>query len=302
MTTRVVGRGKCPRCGDPGSVVFKEFSGKVYVYIKHGRRWCYIGPLEAVDLSSMIIDLSDYHHFTTKIKESMKITGMRNMRVSILVFASVSLMLAAYTLSIASYEAIGYTRFYIEAISQVLVTMAVFTSLIAIALYEFKYKRRIELRVSGGVKGHILSILIVSAVILVSLIVFSPLSSTLALWISIKLQDTRNVVHYIVHGITLSCLMVVGLISLLISRSFSSRVREFIVKLLVSSVLASLAFYTMIIAYELMFSDNKLRMYISTYLDIIGHSLVLGLVITLLTAMYSAVISSLKRLISLDVS
>jgi len=74
MSTRVVGRGRCPKCGREGSVVLKEISGRVYVYFKHGRDWCYIGPLDKVDLSKLITELSvsPYHNITTKLGGSIK--------------------------------------------------------------------------------------------------------------------------------------------------------------------------------------------------------------------------------------
>lgn len=37
----------------------EEISNKVYV--KHGHKWCYVGPLEAVDLTSMVTNISNYH-------------------------------------------------------------------------------------------------------------------------------------------------------------------------------------------------------------------------------------------------
>lgn len=270
--------------------------------MKHGRRWCYVGPLEAVDLSGVIIDLSDYHYFTTKIKESMSIIRVRDVKVSTLVFTSLLLVLVAYSLSIASYNAIWYTRFYMETASQVLVTIAVFTALIATALYELKYKRRIELRTPGGMLGHVLSILIASAALFVSLIAFTPLSSTLTMWSSIIVQDARKVVHYVEYGITLSCLMLVSLVSLLVVRSVSRGIREFVIKLLVSSILASNALYASATLYEVLFNNRGWRLYVDTYLDVLGHSLVLGFIITLITAVYLAGISVFKRLISMELA
>lgn len=82
MTTRVVGRGKYPKCGNQGSIVFKEINNKIYVYAKHGRKWCYLGPLEAVDLSTR-----NYHYFTAKINDYLKKKqSVINMKTSLLVF------------------------------------------------------------------------------------------------------------------------------------------------------------------------------------------------------------------------
>ncbi len=48
MSSRSIGRGRCPRCGCEGVVVVKEISGRFYIYFKHGREWCYVGPLDKV--------------------------------------------------------------------------------------------------------------------------------------------------------------------------------------------------------------------------------------------------------------
>jgi len=55
LSTRVIGRGKCPRCGREGSIVLKSVGGRIYVYFKHGNQWCYLGPLESVDLGKLIV-------------------------------------------------------------------------------------------------------------------------------------------------------------------------------------------------------------------------------------------------------
>lgn len=74
MSSRVVGKGKCPKCGRVGSVVLKEISGRVYVYFKHGRDWCYVGPLDRVNLSGLVVELSasPYHGITTKLGLAIK--------------------------------------------------------------------------------------------------------------------------------------------------------------------------------------------------------------------------------------
>ncbi|MFP3305325.1 MAG: hypothetical protein RXN89_04475, partial [Vulcanisaeta sp.] len=55
MSARSIGRGICPKCGLEGSVVIKQVGGKDYVYVKHGRIWHYIGPLDKVDLNTILI-------------------------------------------------------------------------------------------------------------------------------------------------------------------------------------------------------------------------------------------------------
>lgn len=56
MSARSIGRGICPRCGREGSVIVKRIGDQGYVYVKHGKVWHYIGPLERVDLQSILIE------------------------------------------------------------------------------------------------------------------------------------------------------------------------------------------------------------------------------------------------------
>jgi len=56
VSARSVGRGRCPKCGEEGSVVVKSVGGKEYVYIKHGRKWHYVGPLDRVDLGALLLE------------------------------------------------------------------------------------------------------------------------------------------------------------------------------------------------------------------------------------------------------
>jgi len=103
LSSRVVGRGICPKCGKEGSVVFKEISGKIYVYVKHGRKWCYLGPLNKVDLSEVIVSLKDYHTFTTKLVEYIKTElGVIGVKVSTLFIIGLALLLAAYGIGLGS--------------------------------------------------------------------------------------------------------------------------------------------------------------------------------------------------------
>ena len=46
MSSRSIGRGRCPKCGEEGSIIVKEIAGRYYIYFKHGKRWCYIGPID----------------------------------------------------------------------------------------------------------------------------------------------------------------------------------------------------------------------------------------------------------------
>lgn len=55
-TTRTVGKARCPRCGREGTLVIRTIGNEEYVYIRHGRKWCYIGPRRLVDINILIID------------------------------------------------------------------------------------------------------------------------------------------------------------------------------------------------------------------------------------------------------
>ncbi|NPB00853.1 MAG: hypothetical protein GXO10_05710 [Crenarchaeota archaeon] len=56
MSSRSLGRGRCPKCGQEGVIVIKTISGYEYVYFRHGRKWCYIGPKDSVDIAELLED------------------------------------------------------------------------------------------------------------------------------------------------------------------------------------------------------------------------------------------------------
>jgi hypothetical protein len=56
VSTRSIGRGKCPKCGEEGSLIVKSVGGKEYVYVKHGRTWHYVGPLDKVDVNMLLTE------------------------------------------------------------------------------------------------------------------------------------------------------------------------------------------------------------------------------------------------------
>ncbi len=83
-SSRVIGRGLCPKCGKTGSLVLKKLGGRIYVYFKHGSKWCYIGPADSVNLSELLgsIELDSYHNITTKFTEYFgKVVGDLRMKV-----------------------------------------------------------------------------------------------------------------------------------------------------------------------------------------------------------------------------
>ncbi len=50
MRTQTLGRARCPRCGKSGAVIIKTIGDRHYVYLRHGRKWCYIGPIDREDV------------------------------------------------------------------------------------------------------------------------------------------------------------------------------------------------------------------------------------------------------------
>lgn len=45
VSTRTVGRDICPKCGREGAIVIRRIGNREYIYFRHGKKWCYIGPL-----------------------------------------------------------------------------------------------------------------------------------------------------------------------------------------------------------------------------------------------------------------
>ncbi len=79
--------------------MLKQIGGKMYVYFKHGRKWCYVGPLERVDLSNLLLSI-EYHTLTTKMAEALQtVLGALGMRRSLLQLAIMVLVALAYSLS-----------------------------------------------------------------------------------------------------------------------------------------------------------------------------------------------------------
>jgi len=53
--TYVVGRGICPKCGVEGTVVIRSSGSGLYVYIRHGRVWHYVGPMDRINIERLMI-------------------------------------------------------------------------------------------------------------------------------------------------------------------------------------------------------------------------------------------------------
>ena len=177
MSSRVVGRGVCPKCGREGSVVLKELSGKIYVYFKHGRKWCYLGSLENVDLSKVIVDLG-YHTFTTKFAEYFRSYLERvSMNYAVVFIIALALLLSAYGISTG-----GYVYGHI-VLTLVILSSLVFTTLIAFyekkCLSKAKYEMLSKILEQGMFQYIVISFLIFAAVSFASMPLTCPLKITL---------------------------------------------------------------------------------------------------------------------------
>lgn len=155
----------------------KDMYNKVYVYVKHGRRWCYVGPLEAADLSSIITSLGGYHYLTTKIRDyTTRIAGVSRVKVTALALASMASVAVAYTASLTY----GYP-YWVEVatalVSQFFTVIAVFAALLANASYETRYRRRFELRIPFTPVNLAAGIALTVFATLTGFLVFSPLRS-----------------------------------------------------------------------------------------------------------------------------
>ncbi|MGC8608116.1 MAG: hypothetical protein ACP5L5_11225 [Vulcanisaeta sp.] len=53
--TYVVGKGICPKCGVEGTVVIRSSGSGLYVYIRHGRVWHYVGPMDRINIERLMI-------------------------------------------------------------------------------------------------------------------------------------------------------------------------------------------------------------------------------------------------------
>ncbi len=173
LSSRVIGRGRCIKCGREGSVVLKEISGRIYVYIKHGREWCYLGPLEKVDLSSIVIGVRDYHTFTTKLAEYFRVRiGGAGVKVSTPFIVGLALLLAAYGIGLG-----GYGNYVLT-----MVLLSTLSFLFSIAVYENTYAGHQEYgtlsrNLSRGLK---LYILLTIALTIIAVITTIPLVSPLS--------------------------------------------------------------------------------------------------------------------------
>lgn len=295
MTTRVIGRGMCPRCGEEGSIVLKDMYNKVYIYVKHGRRWCYVGPLEAVDLSSIITSLSDYHYLTTKIRSCARITlGLGRMRVSTLVFVSLFSVAIAYTAS-ASYRYPYEVRVATELLSQFSTVIAVLTALLAVATYEVKYKKRLELRIPFVTANPALGVILTALATLAGVVVFLPLRSHVEpYYVSILIEVREfHVFHYVSMEFSISCILLIALVLAVTSRGLFSKPKWTLLALFASPVLALAILFSATLALDGKFTSIAVQ-------SVLSRSVYLGAIIAFLALLYLAGTAVFKKLLLLE--
>ncbi len=108
MSSRSIGRGRCPKCGEEGSIIIKEIAGRYYIYFKHGNKWCYIGPIDKAveELSGSIDD-----RLLEKLKRiaMREVVGVEKQRICLcsnsskILMISISLIMLSISLIIFTY-------------------------------------------------------------------------------------------------------------------------------------------------------------------------------------------------------
>ncbi len=89
MSSRSIGRGICPKCGQEGVLYIRRLGDREYVYFKHGKRWCYIGPKTNVDIEKLLQpQLLESQHTknnenTSSTSEEIKILNIKNKQPTI---------------------------------------------------------------------------------------------------------------------------------------------------------------------------------------------------------------------------
>jgi len=58
MSSRSIGRGICPKCGQEGTIYIRRVGNREYIYFKHGKKWCYIGPKDSVNILAYLPDIN----------------------------------------------------------------------------------------------------------------------------------------------------------------------------------------------------------------------------------------------------
>ncbi|ADY01389.1 hypothetical protein VMUT_1184 [Vulcanisaeta moutnovskia 768-28] len=80
MSSRSIGYGICPKCGNRGVLIIKELSGGYYAYYRHGKVWHYIGPLSM--FHDQLINSLDNEYRESLRKLAMRISATRGTTVN----------------------------------------------------------------------------------------------------------------------------------------------------------------------------------------------------------------------------
>ena len=236
----MIGRGICPKCGREGSVVFKEISGRIYVYVKHGRKWCYLGPLDTVELSGVIVSLRDYHTFTTKlvdyIKSKLEVSGVR---VSTLFISGLALLLTAYSIGLGGPVYGNYVL--------ALVSLSTLLFLVAIATYEGTYAKLRGYSILSAIISKGLSLYMLLTVVLIICVVIAtiPLVAPIRLEFTCKFScgETKLV-------IPITSLIISSLTITYLSRPLSGNLRKFTTYIIVSVAIGYTIVFIMPLLYH----------------------------------------------------
>ncbi len=289
MSSRVVGRGVCPKCGREGSVVFKEISGRIYVYMKHGRDWCYLGPLGSVDLSSVLTDLTDYHTFTTKLAGFIRSRwGSDRMKVSTPFTIGLALLLTAYGVGLGGPNYGNYVL--------ALVLLSTLSFLLAIATYESIYSK---LKSYMGL-SRVMSKGLMPYTLLTAALVFFTVIITIPLEAPIKLELTYHPPPYVGiesvrTAIPITSVIITSLVVTYLSRPLINSLRSYLTYIVLSTLVGYAALLTLPL---IQFGINVLAE--PSTLTYLAVSVGTALVITAaLITIFTVSLSVLKRVVKM---
>ncbi len=301
MSSRVIGRGVCPRCGRVGSVVLKELSGKIYVYVKHGREWCYVGPLDRVDLSKVLQDLRTYHSITTILSKYFvpMCGGTVSMRYVVIFVIGLALLLSAYGLS---------TRYGYESVTLTLTLLSTLVFSLGIAIYEvttsptIQYSSLKRVLSYGLWKYFLMMVAVVLVVIFITLPIASPLKFTfeykvpalshVVTWIGGKRIEREYIVyHAVYYNIPLTSVLLSSLVVTYLLRPIAQiRGIKWCLGLMLLVLLTSnLVFHAIPQIHALILNPWSLLMY----------TVVTSLIMFIVSVLFTTFIYMLKKLASI---
>ncbi len=293
MSSRVVGHGRCPKCNREGSIVFKEISGRIYVYVKHGREWCYLGPLDRVDLSSILIDLRDYHISTTKLVDYVRVKwGTISMRIPVLFVIGLALLLAAYGIGIGDSSYGNYVL--------ALVLLSTLSFLLAIAVYESTYTRLQGYTILSRIisKGLVPYALFTVVLVVCVIIATIPLVASIRLEFRIPLHTSPPDVEtyaYISIVIPITSFIISSLIITYLSRPLISSLRKLIVYIIVSVTASYIIFFVI----PLILHGIQVLVEPATFIHIATSVSVAFATTVAFIIMFTAALSVLKKIVKI---